>query len=516
MKLKEKLPYIHPFLFALYPVFFLYSLNIHEYPESTLLVPLLLVLFFAGIIFFVSKQLVKQLDKAALVSSAFILLFFSYGRIVDFFDNKLIVFVAVLILFGAIAYGVIRYTKSLLTINKLSTYLAALLLIFSLFTIAEFELKTGRLWTPKKEIPITTRKVKPPKNAPDIYYFIFDRYAGATSLKNEYNFDNSPFLNFLKDKGFYVAKTATTNYPKTFLSLGSSLNMEYLDFLTEQTKGGASPDQSLVTPLIRTNKIIQFLKSKGYTIVNIGPKTWGPTSKNPNAEINFVIQKGTYPLVDTFTTGFLNTTLAAPVLSFIFHDPIDVSKDPNNNEHRKIALFELDAVEKAITIAGPKFVFVHILIPHDPFVFDKNCNPISESIVKKNNHVTNYLNQLQCTNTKITKLINNIIAKSKTPPVIVLQSDEGPFPMNEPIPPKQGWGSAKDQSLKEKFPILSAYYFPGKEDTQLYPSITPVNSFRVLLNTYFDTNYELLPDKNYVFYDEENYYKFTDVTHRVK
>nr|MBP9719424.1 hypothetical protein [Candidatus Levybacteria bacterium] len=283
-----------------------------------------------------------------------------------------------------------------------------------------------------------------------------------------------------------------------------------------QTNGGVSSDQSLVTPLIRNGKIIQFLKERGYYIVNIGPKTWTPTSTNPNADKNFIMEKGTYPYADIFTTGFLNTTIASPILEKVFHNPSDVSTDPWNNEHRRIALYEIGAVEQSIAILGPKFVFVHILLPHDPFVFDKNCNPIPETVVRPNGHVINYLNQLQCANKVMTKLITNILQKSKTPPVIVLQSDEGPFPMKSNVDENQAWSKVDDTALKEKFPIMNAYYFPNASTEALYDSITPVNSFRVLFNTYFGTNYELLPDKNYIFQDEKNYYKFTDVTERLK
>ena len=44
--------------------------------------------------------------------------------------------------------------------------------------------------------------------------------------------------------------------------------------------------------------------------------------------------------------------------------------------------------------------------------------------------------------------------------------------------------------------ILNAYYLPGHADA-LYPSISPVNSFRVALNEYFDASLPLLEDVNY-------------------
>lgn len=515
--MKRLLTFIHPFLFALYPVVFLYSLNIHEYPENTVIVPCLIVLSFAAVVFLVTRFLLKRTDKAAIEASAFIFLSLSYGRFLESIEkaNMFSVISAAVVVFCAITYAIVRYQKNLVILNKLLTFLSAGLIVFSLYTIISFELKTGRLWAPAQPA-VKPRNAVSAKNVPDIYYFIFDRYAGAESLKNEYTYDNSSFFNFLKKKGFYVAEEATANYPKTFLSLGSSLNMEYLDYFTLTTHGGVSQDETIVTPLIRSGKVIQFLKSKGYYFINIGPKTWTPTSENPQADKNFVIQKGTYFNADAFTTGFLNTTLASPLLAQIFRDPLDVSQDPNNNEHRKSILYQLNAVEQAIPIKSPKFVFVHILFPHDPFVFDKNCNPIPETVVDKNDHVTNYLNQLQCANKKIKNLINDILSKSKTPPVILLQSDEGPFPMKSPVSKNQSWATAADESLREKFPILNAYYLPDVSKDALYPSITPVNSFRVLFNAYFGTNYSLLEDKNYIFQDENNLYKFIDVTDKVK
>jgi len=47
-------------------------------------------------------------------------------------------------------------------------------------------------------------------------------------------------------------------------------------------------------------------------------------------------------------------------------------------------------------------------------------------------------------------------------------------------------------------PILNAYALPGVDPAQaLYPSISPVNSFRVVLNRYFGTDLPLLEDRSY-------------------
>ena len=46
-------------------------------------------------------------------------------------------------------------------------------------------------------------------------------------------------------------------------------------------------------------------------------------------------------------------------------------------------------------------------------------------------------------------------------------------------------------------PILDAYYVSDEARADLYPEITPVNSFRVLFNHYFDADYPYLEDLSY-------------------
>jgi hypothetical protein len=43
---------------------------------------------------------------------------------------------------------------------------------------------------------------------------------------------------------------------------------------------------------------------------------------------------------------------------------------------------------------------------------------------------------------------------------------------------------------------LAAFYFPGGDRRLLYPTITNVNFFRIVLDRYFGTKYGLLPDKS--------------------
>ncbi len=63
--------------------------------------------------------------------------------------------------------------------------------------------------------------------------------------------------------------------------------------------------------------------------------------------------------------------------------------------------------------------------------------------------------------------------------------------------------------------ILNVYYFPNRDYRELYQDITPVNSFRVVLNTLFGARFEILPDRsNYSTWAEP--YQFMDITEAVR
>ena len=93
---------------------------------------------------------------------------------------------------------------------------------------------------------------------------------------------------------------------------------------------------------------------------------------------------------------------------------------------------------------------------------------------------------------------------SRGPPVIVLQGDHGPVSL------LTGLAHPDDASLRERFRILNAYYLAGEADNALYPGITPVNSFRVVLNHVFGARCELLADRSY--FPPEKPYQYFDVT----
>jgi hypothetical protein len=121
---------------------------------------------------------------------------------------------------------------------------------------------------------------------------------------------------------------------------------------------------------------------------------------------------------------------------------------------------------------------------------------------------TAYRNQAAFITKRIEETIEQVLAKSPEPPIIILQSDHG-------SELKLDMNNILNTDLNERMTILNAYYFPGQKFEGLNRRISPVNSFRVVLNSFFGATLDLLPDRSF-FSTWSEPYKFVDVTATVR
>ena len=165
---------------------------------------------------------------------------------------------------------------------------------------------------------------------------------------------------------------------------------------------------------------------------------------------------------------------------------------------------------------APLFVFAHMLLPHEPYVFHADGRYKSPAEAATMTREQSYVDQLAYTNRKIEELLDVLLARTP-PPVIIIQADEGPFPRryladNDSL----DWRDASERELRRKFRILNAIYFPDGGYNELYDDITPINTFPVLFNKYFDEEIPLLPDVSYTFHSNSDLYSFSDITATVE
>ncbi len=151
--------------------------------------------------------------------------------------------------------------------------------------------------------------------------------------------------------------------------------------------------------------------------------------------------------------------------------------------------------------------------PHPPYLFGPNGESLNPEFLAIGaaswDNKSGYVNQVQYINKKIIETVDKILQENDSAPVIIIQGDHG-------TPTQLGggglrWNNINDDSIRERTSIFSAYYLPNLDSEVIYEGITPVNSFRIVLNNYLNGDYELLEDKIY-FSTYQDMLNFTDVT----
>jgi len=530
--LKKCLSVIHPFLFAMFFVLALYSANIAEVTPSEIVIPLVAALGFTLLLLLLALLIIRliyklntpsessqpyrtwDLNKAAIVVLIFVILFFTFGHALVAMGgwNELtreillplywvILSVIWLGLFVVGAYFLIRTRRNLNKLTIIFNITALVLILFPMINITIYETNSAPQGTKlSDDIGRYTVDLVKPDILPDIYYIIFDRYSSARTLEEVYDFDNSEFINYLSDKGFYVANESRSNYENSPKSIGSSLNMNFIHEETSEKWIGSHTPQELM----RDYNAWHLLKSLGYEYIHFG--SWfEPTRVNEYADENV-----NYWAMPEFSWFLFQTTWAYP-----FSITMNII-DNFGEVHYKRVLYKFEKLAEIPQREEPTYVFAHMLIPHPPFIFDREGNYISQEVADKKNMTTLRQDQLIATNNMIMNLIDELLSHSEVPPIIILQADEGSRPARYLInPPEFIWDEATEAEWREKYGILNAYYLPDVDNDVLYPSITPVNSFRLIFNLYFGTKFEFLPDNSYFSDSYRTPFDFVDVTEKV-
>ena len=498
---------IHPFLFAVIPVLLLVSLNIDYIHFVDIISSILVIILIVGSLWYLSNLLLKNKMKSGLIVSLGLVLFFMYGHIFNIFNNAMIgdfeigrhryLMGSFLMILGVGLYSILKTKKNFAEFTTIVNVIAIVLILVSVSNITVSLVENSFIEIADNNITFDTLSASALGYTPNVYYIILDEYTNSKVLKELFNFDNQDFISELESRGFHVDKNSHSNYPQTSLSVTSSLNMEYLNYLAD-TVGIDSSDSTLRLKLWNDNKISKIFKSLNYTVVH--------TPIYPNTITSHDYQLCPYSLLSgPFHILLWESTILYPPLS-------DIPTEHSRTGQVLCKFSELSDLHNVIE--EPFFVYAHFLSPHAPFVFGPNGEikqpkkiiPGNFTLEDKND----YVEQIQFINKKTIETIDTILLESTSPPIIILQGDHGTRSLF--TEPSSNWHhNPSDAAIQERMSILNAYYLPDQNNELIYDGITPVNSFRLILNEYFNGDFELLDDKNY-FSDYGYPYNFTDVT----
>ena len=370
--------------------------------------------------------------------------------------------VSIVLLFGAMVLGFTQVKdKILVHSNRIALLLMVGLLVVPLFNIVVYH--AGIKYKPINEVVSKS-------HSPDIYYIVLDSYT-SDDVMASLGYDNSYFTDYLKEKGFVIREDAFCNYPRTYMSVPSTLTMDYLK---------NPEDMGENYHLIQTNRVFEQAHELGYKVINLS-SNWCGTEKIKYADENYGLNYFQY---DSFTSqvwrsmilGNINLMPLMPEIqrNYISYQLSMLSKFPGDVETQ------------------PRFIFAHILIPHHSFaLFHSDGSDLRPSDDLTVNYV--YFQHLEYINKEMVKVIDGIINHSKEKPIIILQSDEG-ISTDEfySLVYTKEWIN-EPKLMKQRASILSAYYLPTEVDIPR----SSVNTFRIVFNEYFGGDYEILDD---VFY----------------
>lgn len=515
--------WLHPFLVAAFPVLYLFAANIREQLSlDPLWAPLGIALGAAATSVLLAAGLGRVPGigpaRAALAASMLILLALTYGHAWNLVGpaagghRVLLGAWGVLAVAGLVLIARLR-SAAVWRLTTAVTAAAGILVVINAVPIADLAVRTLAV-TGDATAGGGNSTDPPPGATRDVWYLVFDRYAGSPALEALYGYDNGPFLDELRERGFHVADGATANYLKTAHSLASSLNMDELDAPALAAEAAAPDDWApLYRRLQSGHTVEQFLHDHGYRYLHLGLRR-GATYLNEAADINFLLGDTT-----EFSAVLADTTILLAVQEAL-PEEMTIGTESFYPAQTRFQLSELERIAEA---PGLNFVFAHLLLPHPPYAFNADGSRVTPEQSASRTEDEQYLEQLRFTNNRILKLLDLLQAGPQASwPIVVLAADEGPFPERYARDEAGfAWLEATPDELLRKFSILTAVSVPGVDAAGLDAAgfgdrITPVNLFRVVFNAAFDAGLPVLPDRNWVFVDQRHLYDLVEVTERVQ
>ena len=471
---------LHTFFLAAYPILGLLAINIGQIYARDALKSLVISFSIMAMIIVGLRSLGKNWRLAGLLTSLLLVWFFLYGHLyvplkaVNVSGLVLGRHRYLLVVWTGLAIGaalwLIKRPRVIPDLTIALNIFSGILIFLPLIQIGAFTL-SNLTPPPASTVASVTPLISWTETSipPDIYYILLDGYTRSDVLEKEFRLDNAAFLEDLRLMGFFVAECAQSNYTRTAHSLASMFNMQYIQDL----KPGVAADQdpAWLLPYLKQSVVRQQLEGLGYKTIVFN----NPWERFVWDDAAIVYRSSGSGLLSPFEYLLLRTTVARVYLDVKLAEIRQLSNYANYED----TLYALKQLPQVPSISGPKFVFVHLMIPHTPFVFGPDGEKIdipydvdAGNIYTEEDFKRGYTAAVTYINKRMLEIIPQLISASKTPPIIVLAGDHG-----------TPWGG-----LPNAVKILDAIYTPGSRSL-FYNTITPVNTFRVVFDTYFNGSF---------------------------
>ena len=337
------------------------------------------------------------------------------------------------------------------------------------------------------EVPASSDPMSDSRADPDIYVVLLDGYPRADVLEHAFAYDNAPFVSALEGRGFSVAPRSHSDYLWTHVSLSSLLQMDYIEHIEslEPVVKGEAPLHPAIRRAVNRNPVFEFLRDRGYRVITIASGFEELALRGGDRYVDD-------GAINEFELNLLSSTFLANAISAI-------APDFASGSHRQRIIDSFAALGAEAEQAGnvPQLVFAHIPAPHQPIVFGRDGTRVAvpldeyfysdsplERHVAPDEWITGYREQLGYLNEMVLDAVDDILAASTEPPIIILWADHGSASRVDWVRTQPSEADPAD--LLERTGTLFAFFTPGR-DSVFPDDIAPVNVFRYLFDSYFGT-----------------------------
>ena len=448
---------LFPFLLAFFPSWILILKNYDEVIFQDILISLAIISI-SVIVWIVITKIIKNENKAALITGVGVGFFFYFGYVQDALD-------------GIMIFNI--------PINKTSILLIISILIFIISTIYfvksrksfESTIKIANVITITLILVVALQFVIPGAYAekPNVYHIILDEYTDNEILMKKFNYDNEKFLEFLNKNGFYMPDKSFSTFGSTPDELNLILNMDYP--ISSGWVSDAYQD-------LKTNKVMSTFSDQNYSVIETNSAMRWKDFSDVDTHLCYD--------VDFINSEFLDQVLRKSIIRYF----MEQHQTDTRRDIVRCTFNELSEI--ALQSNGPTYVFAHLYVPHPPFIFGPNGENVTPdhseiSGLQSWENPQGYLNQLIYATSEISVVITNIVENDPNA-IIILQGDTGTLTGTD----------ISTTTIKDIYQSHSILYAVRIPDVNNFENAIPVNTYRIIFNNYFDMNYEYLEHRIYM------------------
>lgn len=465
----------------------------------------LIVIVAVGIGWLAGGQLTRDSDRRgliALVAGLWGLLFstfelYSATLVGSWFQSELFAAAIWTVICASACWLISRGRAPLAFVTRVLGFMAIVLLATQSVQAIRSLLRETQTLLPERSV----EKVKDRRDgkSPDVFVFILDKYSSGAWLSHTYGYDQGPFEDSLRALGFVVPTAARANYAHTQLALASFLNWR---LFATPTEGQATLSWDGMREQIGTARAWDVFHKHGYRVFAFAT-TFPATRTIANADVE--VRPSSRRAAPFGETWWVNSPLASWTLSGCHGDSCEQrGAAPYPLETLHDTEWKLKIVQSLSDSAGPVIAFVHLLSPHEPYVFNADCSPsvpwwpLTDQGAEFDQIGVAYATQVKCLDRMLLRTVRTLVKRPGVRPVIILQADHGHGRIS--VDPLRGFTLTEKEltpdQLGERLGIFAAYLFPGA-DTAVYNDISPVNVMPLVLRSLFGTVVPPQPDRSF-------------------